>query len=62
MSYQESPVSQAGPGKHLVQCHHLQAALWLTPDVSRTVERRPCNDGSCKHAGCPLYDNRSSTP
>ncbi|MNG37987.1 hypothetical protein D3C84_1255180 [compost metagenome] len=58
MTYRECTVTQPAPGKILVQCHYSQAAMWLSPDVpSRFDERRPCNDGACTHATCPLYDN-----
>lgn len=52
MSYTESPDSQYAPGKVLVQCHFMEAAVWLTPDVD---PRRPCNNGSCHCNDCPLH-------
>ena len=58
MNTPHTPSEPPSPGLILVNCHFAQTLLWMPPErPSRRAERRPCNDGACRHQDCPLYDN-----
>ena len=57
------PNAAHAQGKILIDCHFAQTTLWMEPArPSQLVEPRPCNDGSCWYAACPLYDNAKRSP